>query len=75
MIVEHGLHSLGLLVDALHGVPEFSEQQLSASPFGNGDDGRLVSHFIQAQGGRLLVQLLDVQQLFRRLIGETALAA
>ncbi len=75
VIVEHGLHSLGLLVDALHGVPEFSEQQLSASPFGNGDDGRLVSHFIQAQGGRLLVQLLDVQQLFRRLIGETALAA
>lgn len=75
VIVQHGLHTLGLLVDALHGVPEFSDQQLAASPFGNGDDGRLVSHFIKAQGGRQLVQLLDTQRLFRLLVGETALAA
>lgn len=75
VIVRHGLHTVGLLVDALHGVPEFSDRQLSHSPFGQGGVARLVSHFIQAQGGRQLVQLLDVQRLFRQLVGETALAA
>ncbi|WP_460488230.1 chemotaxis protein CheW [Curvibacter fontanus] len=75
VIVHHGIHTLGLLVDALHGVPEFSDGQLAASPFGAGGDACLVSHFIKARDGKQLIQLLDTQQLFRQLVGETALAA
>ena len=72
VVIRHGLHTLGLLVDALHGVPEFSEQHLSISPFRPGEAGWLVSHFIKARNGELLIQLLDVQRLFRRLAGEEA---
>jgi hypothetical protein len=75
VVVRHGMHTVGLLVDALHGVPEFSDSQLMPSPFEGGGVSRLVSHFIKAHGGRQLIQLLDVPRLFRQLVGETALAA
>ncbi|MFN7196041.1 MAG: chemotaxis protein CheW [Hylemonella sp.] len=62
IIVRHGLHTVGLLVDALHAVPEFADAQRLPSPRGGGR--RLVSHFIKANAGRLLIQLLDPAALF-----------
>jgi len=67
VIVRHGQHTVGLLVDALHAVPEFGAAQLMPSPFGTGH--KLVSHFIKANGGQLLIQLLDPAPLFERLAG------
>jgi chemotaxis signal transduction protein len=67
VIVRQGLHTVGLLVDALHAVPEFADTQLMPSPFGTGH--KLVSHFIKANGGQLLIQLLDPAPLFERLAG------
>lgn len=67
VIVRHGQHTVGLLIDALHAVPEFADTQLMPSPFGTGH--KLVSHFIKANGGQLLIQLLDPAPLFERLAG------
>jgi hypothetical protein len=67
VIVRHGIQTHGLLVDALHGVPEFSEEQMMNSPFGVGGEAHLVSRFIKANEGRLLIQLLDVEGLFASL--------
>jgi chemotaxis signal transduction protein len=64
IIVRYGEHMIGLLVDALHGVPEFHEAQIMASPFVGRADGALVQHFIKANGGRLLIQSVDVTRLF-----------
>ncbi len=69
VIVRHGLHTIGLLVDGLHAVPEFDEAQFMGSPFGAGQ--RLVSHFIKANQGQLLIQLLDPALLMARLFGGT----
>lgn len=68
VIVRHGMHTLGLLVDGLHGVPEFSDAQLMPSPFSGDNERQAVSHFITANGGQLLLQLLDIQRLFRLLL-------
>jgi chemotaxis signal transduction protein len=66
VIVRHGPHTLGLLVSGLHGVPEFSNTQIMPSPFGG--ERYAISHFIKANGGRLLIQLLDVTRLFDLLL-------
>lgn len=70
IVVRHGLHTIGLLVDALHAVPEFSRSQLTPSPLSAGH--KLMSHFIKINGGRHLIQLLEPSVLFDRLIGVTA---
>jgi hypothetical protein len=64
IIVRHGMHSAGLLVDGLHAVPEFADDQLMPSPFGA--EQKLMSHFIRANGGQLLIQLLDPAALLAR---------
>ncbi|EGI76936.1 chemotaxis protein CheW [Hylemonella gracilis] len=64
IIVRHGLHTAGLLVDGLHAVPEFGDEQLMPSPFGA--EQKLMSHFIRANGGNLLIQLLDPAALLAR---------
>ncbi len=65
IIVRYRQQTIGLLVDELHGVPEFVDRQIMPSPFGGSTESRLVSHFIKANGGRLLIQGIDVDQLFR----------
>lgn len=65
IIVRYRNQTIGLLVDELHGVPAFVDSQVMLSPFGSSVDGRLVSHFIKANGGHLLIQGLDVDKLFR----------
>jgi chemotaxis signal transduction protein len=64
IVVRHEGQDIGLLVDELHGVPEFSASQIVPTPFAAGSDGLLVKRVIQANGGRLLIQALDVAQLF-----------
>lgn len=70
IIVRHGMHTAGLLVDGLHAVPEFADEQLMPSPFGS--DQKLLSHFIRANGGNLLIQLLDPAALLARVTGGAA---
>lgn len=49
IIVRFGAQTIGLLVDALHGVPEFNEAQIMPSPFAGRADGALVKQFIKAK--------------------------
>ena len=64
IIVRYGAQTIGLLVDALHGVPEFNAAQIMPSPFAGRADGALVKYFIKANGGQLLIQAVDVSSLF-----------
>ncbi|WP_066708992.1 chemotaxis protein CheW [Curvibacter delicatus] len=75
IIVRHGEQTLGLLVDELHGVPEFSEAQIMSTPFGSQDDRALVKHFIKANGGQVLIQAVDPLSLFAALMKREALTA
>lgn len=65
VILRHGAQTMGLLVDELHGVPEFSETQIFPSPFANDHEPALVKRLIKANGGELLVQVLDVPAFLR----------
>jgi chemotaxis signal transduction protein len=64
VVVRHNGQDIGLLVDELHGVPEFRAAQIVPTPFAADPDGLLVKQVIQANEGRLLIQALDVAQLF-----------
>ena len=64
VIVRAGHHTIGLLVDELHGVPEFAATQIMDSPFGLPQSG-LVSKFVRA-GESVLIQVIDVQRLLER---------
>ena len=76
IIVRHAGQTLGLLIDELHGVPEFSERQIEPLPLGRaGATDRLVERLIRADGGRVLIQLLEVEPLFRALLNRPAPAA
>lgn len=67
VIVRQGYHTLGLRVDELHGVPEFSPSRIMPSPFA-GDDGGLVKEFVGG-GDAVLVQVIDLDTLLRRTLG------
>lgn len=73
IIVRHGDKRIGLLVDELHGVPEFNEEQIMPSPFGGGAEDVLVKHFIKANGGRVLIQAIDIHGLFSSLMHRDAI--
>ena len=64
LVLEYQGRRLGLLVDELHDVREFSHTQIMPSPFSS--DGRysLVSELIKANRGNLLIQGVGVQALF-----------
>lgn len=64
IIVRHAGQDIGLLVDELHGVPEFRAEQIVPTPFATRTDGLLVKEVIRANGGSLLIQSLDVAQLY-----------
>ena len=73
VIVRHGGRSLGLLVDALHAVPEFADQQIVPYPLATQGQARLVTHLVKPTDGQPMIQLLDIGQLFARLTGQAAL--
>ncbi|MGH8807324.1 MAG: chemotaxis protein CheW [Noviherbaspirillum sp.] len=64
IIVRHNGQDIGLLVDELHGVPEFRASQIMPTPFAADAGGLLVKQVIQANEGRVLIQALDVAQLY-----------
>ena len=64
LVARHGPHTIGLLVSELHGVPEFSLSEISPTPLASLSDGMLVPKVIKANGGRLLIQVVDVSCLF-----------
>jgi chemotaxis signal transduction protein len=64
IIMRYEDQMFGLLVGALHGVPEFHETQLMPSPFAGRADSALVQYFIKANGGQLLIQAVDIARLF-----------
>lgn len=68
MIVRHGAHTLGLLVDELHAVPQFSAEQIIHTPFAMQGESMLVSQVIKANGGKLLIQAIEVDRLFAYVI-------
>ena len=73
IVVEHGGQTIGLLVDALHEVPRFTQQQIVRMPLGSMRGTVLVTQVIKANHGTLLIPLLDVTRLFRLLQGEAIL--
>ena len=74
IIVRFGAQTIGLLVDGLHGVPEFNAAQIMPSPFAGRTDGALVKNFIKANGGQLLIQAVDVSSLFALLMHPEGMA-
>lgn len=64
LIARHGNKTIGLLVSELHGVPEFNESQIVPTPLASLVDGGLVPQVIKANEGRLLIQVIDVANLF-----------
>jgi chemotaxis signal transduction protein len=62
VVVEHMGQTIGLLTEELHSVCAFDETQISAPPLAGA--GHLVKGIIQANGGALLIQLLDAACLF-----------
>jgi chemotaxis signal transduction protein len=67
IVVEHGGRQFGLLVQALHGVPEFDRASIVAAPPTPGP--ALVQRLIKAQAGALLIQVLDPAALWHALGG------
>jgi len=64
VVLRHGSGMIAVLVDDLHGVPKFTPAQMVPSPVAAGTDGLLVKQVVRANGGNVLVQALDVAQLF-----------
>jgi chemotaxis signal transduction protein len=68
MIVQEGAHTIGLLVDELHAVPQFNPAQIMHTPFAMQGQSMLVTQLIKANKGQLLIQAIDVERLFSLLI-------
>jgi chemotaxis signal transduction protein len=68
IVVDYQGRDVGILVGELHGVPEFQPAQVVPTPFASQADGLLVKQVIKANGGRLLIQAMDVAQLFACLL-------
>ncbi|HEY8605969.1 MAG TPA: chemotaxis protein CheW [Noviherbaspirillum sp.] len=64
ILLRHGGQDIGVLVDELHGVPGFLPEQIVPTPFAAHPEGLLVKQVIQASQGRILIQALDVAQLY-----------
>ena len=70
IVLRRGEQSLGLLVGALHAVPQFDQADIVPTPFAGGSNGMLVPRLIMANDGDVLIQVVDTDALFK-LIFET----
>ncbi|KQQ32953.1 chemotaxis protein CheW [Duganella sp. Leaf126] len=61
-----GAGTIGLLVDDLHSVQQFADSALTASPIGAGSQA-LAPSLITANGGKLLIEAIDLERLALRL--------
>lgn len=64
LLVENEGRSVGLMVDELHDVKEFSGEQIIPSPFYSADRVSLIHQLIKANKGSLLIQSMCVNSLF-----------
>lgn len=64
IVLKHGEQTIGLLVGELHGVPEFQSCQVIPTPLAGPSSSKLVKQVIKANGGKLLIQAIDVGYLF-----------
>lgn len=69
VVVRLGGTVIGLLVDELHGVPEFTDDKIIPSPFAAGGKASLIHRFIKAGGGKTLIAVLDTDALNAQLFG------
>lgn len=67
VLVRHGHHTIGLLVDALHGVPEFAPGRRQASPLSRAGSA-LVGEIIHPAGDHPMIQLIDLPVLLHHLM-------
>jgi hypothetical protein len=67
IVVQLGGQSIGLLVDELHGVPEFSDEHITPTPFVRHDGGTLIPRIIQANQGKVLIQVVDLDYVYSAL--------
>ncbi|MES2901213.1 MAG: chemotaxis protein CheW [Pseudomonadota bacterium] len=65
VVVRNGARCIGLLVSELHGVAKFAPSELIQTPLANGDGGMLVGRMIKANAGSVLIQVIDLDYLFR----------
>jgi len=68
IILRQGRHTIGLLVDELHAVPQFHAAQIMHTPFSTRAESMLVTQVIKANNGQLLIQAIDVDRLFAWLV-------
>lgn len=64
LLIENAGRSMGLMVDELHDVKEFSGAQIIPSPFYSADRSTLIHQLIKANRGSLLIQSMCVNSLF-----------
>jgi chemotaxis signal transduction protein len=64
LLIENSGRSMGLLVDDLHDVREFSSEQIIPSPFFSAGRSTLIHQLIKANKGSLLIQSMCVNSLF-----------
>lgn len=71
IVVRHGAECIGLLVDELHGVPEFADECIAPTPFAMLEAGTLVPEVIRANRGEVLIQVISLEYVFAVLkVGE-----
>jgi chemotaxis signal transduction protein len=71
VVVRHGARTIGLLVSELHGVARFDPARISPTPL-VGSAGMLVEQVIQANDGKLLIQVIALDYLFGNLVRPAA---
>jgi chemotaxis signal transduction protein len=66
ILVRHGNDTVGLLVDGLHSVQQFDENEMTSMPPGMGGQA-LSARLIKANKGSVLIQEICTERLFARL--------
>jgi chemotaxis signal transduction protein len=64
VVLKNEGRSIGLLVDDIHDVKEFEASQILPSPFGRSDGKSLLHRMIRANKGELLIQAVNLDELF-----------
>lgn len=72
VVVRHGARAIGLLVSKLHGVAKFDPAHIINVPLAGTTAGMLVKQVIKANGGNLLIQVVDLDYLFGNLMDPAA---